>query len=116
MEDFETHCTALIKVMNGHVGTEHLYAMEQWPADLRTLGAKTFLGFRLIVLVSFLTSGKKRGEGERENDLSVKVTIIKCLLHRRENPNFYSDKINPQNSVWNISVTNIYLFFHTDHV
>lgn len=40
--------------MTGHIGTEHLYAMEEQPADLRRLGAMTFLGFRLIVLVAFL--------------------------------------------------------------
>ena len=93
-------------MVTGHIGTEHLYAMEEQPADLRTLGAMTVLGFRLIVLVAFLTSGKKVTAC-----LVSEGTYLNCLLLRREGSAFQSDKIDPQNSVWNLSVLNIYWVF-----
>lgn len=65
--------------MTGHIGTEHLYTMEEQPADLRTLDATIFLGFRLIVLVAFLTSGKNITACFVSD-----VTDINCLLQRSE--------------------------------
>lgn len=45
---------ALRNIVTGHMGTEYLYRMEHWSAELKNPGAETFLGFGLVVLVAFL--------------------------------------------------------------